>query len=134
YTNSGKTTLMKGLTKALEDGQDELFATLDTRVKIIDPKTRPRILVADTVGFIRNLPHSLIASFRSTLQEILEADVLVHVVDMSHDQYRQQLQATEEVLREIGAAEIPIIYAFNKLDRGNDPILPRILRSVYPNA
>lgn len=134
YTNSGKTTLMQGLTKAMESGEDELFATLDTRVKVIDPKTRPKILVSDTVGFIRNLPHSLVASFRSTLQEVVDADALIHVVDISHENYRQQLEATEAVLEEIGADDVPILYAFNKKDLLDDPVLPRILRGVYDHA
>ena len=134
YTNSGKTTLMKGLTKAIDSGEDALFATLDTRVKVIDPKTRPKILVSDTVGFIRNLPHSLVESFRSTLHEVIEADVLVHVVDISHENYRQQIEATTKVLEEIGAGHIPIIYAFNKVDALEDVVLPRIIRGVYDNA
>ncbi len=132
YTNSGKTTLMKGLTRSTMNGQDELFATLDTQVKVIDPKTRPKILISDTVGFIRNLPHGLIESFKSTLAEVAEADLIVHVVDVSHENYRAHMVTTDQVLKDIGAGDIPVFYAFNKLDQLDDRILPRILRGIYP--
>jgi GTP-binding protein HflX len=134
YTNSGKTTLLNALTRAQALAKDELFATLDPNVKVIDPATRPKILLSDTVGFIQNLPHGLVESFKSTLDEVLDADLLLHVVDISHDRYREQMQTTEQVLEEIGANVIPTIVVFNKGDRVNDPMLHRVLRAVYPGS
>ncbi len=134
YTNSGKTTLMKGLTKSSQTPKDELFATLDTNVKTIDPRTRPKILLSDTVGFIRNLPHGLIESFRTTLDEVNEADLLLHVVDVSYPFYEDHIKVTRSVLEEMGAGDIPQILVFNKSDRLNDPVLPRILRAAYPGC
>jgi GTP-binding protein HflX len=131
YTNSGKTTVMKAMTKANVQGENVLFATLDANVRTLDPSTRPKILLSDTVGFIRNLPHSLVESFKSTLDEVLEADLLLHVVDVSHRNYDAQLKTTMEVLKEIGAGEIPQILIFNKLDllEGGNQMLPRILKA-----
>ncbi len=134
YTNSGKTTLMRSLTKATIKARDELFATLDTNIKTIDPRTNPKILLSDTVGFIRNLPHSLVESFKSTLDEVSEADLLLHVVDVSHENYKSHMEVTREVLTEIGAGDIPQMMIFNKLDRLNDPMLPKVLHAAYPNS
>ena len=131
YTNSGKTTLMHSLTKTTVGGKDELFATLDTRVKTLDPKTRPRILLTDTVGFIKNLPHSLVESFKSTLNEVLEADLLLHVVDVSYPHYEEHIKVTRQVLNDIGAGDIEQIMIFNKLDLLDDAILPRVLKAAY---
>jgi len=134
YTNSGKTTLMKSLTQAQKEGKDELFATLDSSVKTLDPVTRPKILMSDTVGFIRNLPHSLVDSFKSTLDEVLEADLLLHVVDLSHPSFREHIQTTDTVLEEIGAGEIPEIMVFNKVDQVEEETLPRIIQRAYPGC
>lgn len=134
YTNSGKTSVMKGLTKATIEGKDELFATLDTNIKTIDPRTRPKILLSDTVGFIRDLPHSLVESFKSTLDEVSEADLLLHVVDVSHSHYRDQVVTTQKVLEEIGAAAIPTLMVFNKADQLDDKYLGKILKSAYPGS
>lgn len=134
YTNSGKTTLMKGLTRSQIAPKDELFATLDTNVKTIDPRTRPKILLSDTVGFIRNLPHSLVESFRTTLEEVNEADLLLHVVDVSFPSYEEHIKVTQQVLNDIGAGEIPQILVFNKVDQLRDMILPRVLRAAYPGC
>ena len=134
YTNSGKTTLMRMLTRSQNREENALFATLDTNIKVLDPSTRPKVLITDTVGFIRNLPHKLIESFKSTLQEVLEADVLVHVVDVSHENYREQMKTTEQVLKDLGADHLPVLYVFNKVDALDDMILPRILMSCYKNA
>ncbi|MCX6130785.1 MAG: GTPase HflX [Proteobacteria bacterium] len=134
YTNGGKTTLMKGLTKSNAAPKDELFATLETNVKTIDPRTRPKILLSDTVGFIRNLPHSLVESFRSTLDEVNEADLLLHVVDVSFPHYEDHIHVTRSVLEEMGAGDIPQILVFNKVDCLKDLILPRILRAAYPGC
>lgn len=134
YTNSGKTTLMNGLTNAGLLAKDELFATLDTNIKTIDPSTRPRILLSDTVGFIRNLPHSLVESFKSTLDEVKEADLLLHVVDVSHHAYDEHIKVTDTVLEEIGAGDVPTLMIFNKVDQLQDRFLPKILRQAYPGS
>ncbi len=135
YTNSGKTTLMNALTNEHLMAKDILFATLDTSVRVIDPKTRPKILLSDTVGFIKNLPHSLIESFKSTLQEVRDADLLLHVVDISSSNFKEQMEITNKVLEEIGATEIPVIYVFNKIDLiEDDPFLPKIMAKSYPKS
>jgi GTP-binding protein HflX len=134
YTNSGKTSIMSAVTRANVQAEDVLFATLDASVRTLDPSTRPKILLSDTVGFIRNLPHSLVESFKSTLDEVLEADLLLHVVDASHPNFRAQMQTTSDVLREIGAGDIPQLMVFNKLDKVADPVLPKILKAAYKNS
>ncbi|MBF0443044.1 MAG: GTPase HflX [Oligoflexales bacterium] len=134
YTNSGKTTVMRGLTKSQVEGKNELFATLDTNIKIIDPRTRPKILLSDTVGFIRNLPHSLVESFKSTLDEVVDSDLLLIIVDVSHQCYKDQLNTTLDVLGEIGASDVPHIVVFNKVDLLDDRMLPRILTSAYQKS
>jgi GTP-binding protein HflX len=134
YTNSGKTTVMKTLTRASIDGKDELFATLDSSIRTIDPNTRPKILLSDTVGFIRNLPHGLIESFKSTLAEVLDANLLLHVVDISHSNYKAQMETTDQVLQEIGAEEVESLIVFNKMDQVDDPFLPKILSKKYPGS
>jgi GTPase len=131
YTNAGKSTLMNRLTASEVFVDDRLFATLDSTVRIIDPKTRPPILLSDTVGFIEKLPHSLVASFRSTLQEVLEADLLLHVVDLSADTYSNQIEVTNEVLKEIGAGDKPSLLVFNKADLVKEYFLPKILERSY---
>ena len=120
YTNAGKSTLMRALTGSDALVADKLFATLDTTVRALHPETVPRVLVSDTVGFIKNLPHGLVASFKSTLDEALEASLLVHVVDSSDAGFERQLAVTEEVLHEIGAHAVPCLLVFNKLDRAGD--------------
>jgi GTP-binding protein HflX len=90
--------------------------------------------LSDTVGFIRNLPHTLVESFKSTLDEVLEADLLLIVVDISHDNYKSQLETTRNVLKEIGAGHLPVVHVFNKIDRVEDPFLGRILRQAYPGS
>src|SRR5437763_9791449 len=120
YTNAGKSTLMRALTRSEALVADKLFATLDTTVRVLDPETVPRVLVSDTVGFIKNLPHGLVASFKSTLDEALEASLLVHVVDASDPGFERQLAVTEEVLDEIGAQDLPRLVVFNKIDRAGD--------------
>jgi len=120
YTNAGKSTLMRALTGSEALVADKLFATLDTTVRALHPEGIPRILVSDTVGFIRNLPHALVASFKSTLDEALEASLLVQVVDASDPGFERQLAVTEEVLDEIGAKAVPRLLVFNKIDRAGD--------------
>jgi GTP-binding protein HflX len=116
YTNAGKSTLMRALTGSEVYVADKLFATLDTTVRALQPETRPRILVSDTVGFIHKLPHGLVASFKSTLDEALEASLLLHVVDVSDPAFERQMAVTAEVLSEIGAGRVPRILVLNKMD------------------
>ncbi|GAA4477864.1 GTPase HflX [Gluconacetobacter asukensis] len=117
YTNAGKSSLMRALTGSEVLVQDKLFATLDTTVRTLQPETRPRVLVSDTVGFIKQLPHDLVASFRSTLSEALEASLLLFVVDASDPTYEAQLEVSRSVLREIGADTVPSRLVLNKMDR-----------------
>jgi GTP-binding protein HflX len=117
YTNAGKSSLFRALTGSDVYVADELFATLDTTVRALAPETRPRILVSDTVGFIKNLPHDLVASFRSTLEEAREAHLLLHVVDASDPAWRVQREVTLSVLRELGALdEAEPLLVMNKVD------------------
>jgi GTP-binding protein HflX len=120
YTNAGKSTLMRALTGSEVLVADKLFATLDTTVRALHPESVPRVLVSDTVGFIKNLPHGLVASFKSTLDEALEASLLAHVVDASDPGFERQRAVTEEVLEEIGARDVPRLLVFNKIDRAGD--------------
>lgn len=117
YTNAGKSSLMRALTGSEVLVEDKLFATLDTTVRALAPETRPRILISDTVGFIQKLPHDLVASFKSTLDEALEASLLLYVVDASDPSAGAQLKVTHQVLAEIGAREIPSRLLLNKADR-----------------
>ncbi len=117
YTNAGKSSLMRALTGSDVLVADKLFATLDTTVRALHPETKPRLLVSDTVGFIKKLPHDLVASFRSTLDEALEASLLLYVVDASDPTHEAQLDVTHEVLREIGADSVPSLLLLNKADR-----------------
>jgi GTPase len=117
YTNAGKSSLMRALTGSQVLVEDKLFATLDTTVRALEPETKPRVLVSDTVGFIKKLPHDLVASFRSTLAEALEASLLLYVVDAADPTHEAQLEVTRDVLREIGAHAVPSKLIFNKADR-----------------
>ena len=117
YTNAGKSSLMRALTGSHVLVADKLFATLDTTVRALWPESRPRILVSDTVGFIKKLPHDLVASFRSTLDEALEASLLLQIVDAADPVFRAQMQVTREVLDEIGAGDVPWILVLNKIDK-----------------
>ncbi|TSC24100.1 GTPase HflX [Corallococcus sp. Z5C101001] len=133
YTNAGKSSLMRALTGSAVLVADQLFATLDTTVRAMQPETRPRILVSDTVGFIQKLPHDLVASFRSTLDEALEASLLLYVVDASDPTWAAQLDVTRTVLREIGADVVPGRLLFNKVDR-LDAAAQDALRAEHPEA
>jgi len=121
YTNAGKSSLMRALTGSHVLVADKLFATLDTTVRALWPETRPRILVSDTVGFIKKLPHDLVASFRSTLDEALEASLLLQIVDAADPAFRAQMQVTREVLNEIGAGDVPWLLVLNKIDKVAQP-------------
>ncbi len=116
YTNVGKSTLMNVLSKSDVFAENKLFATLDTTTRKVVFEQTP-FLLSDTVGFIRKLPHHLVESFKSTLDEVREADVLLHVVDISHPQYEEQFAIVNTTLAELGAAEKPTITIFNKLDK-----------------
>lgn len=120
YTNAGKSTLMRALTGSEVLVANKLFATLDTTVRTLYPESVPRILVSDTVGFIKNLPHGLVASFKSTLDEALDASLLLHVIDASDAGFARQLEVTDKVLKEIGADTVPRIRIFNKIDHVGD--------------
>ncbi len=116
YTNVGKSTLMNVLSKSDVFAENKLFATLDTTTRKVVFEQTP-FLLSDTVGFIRKLPHHLVESFKSTLDEVREADILLHVVDMSHPQYEEQLTVVNKTLAELGSAEKPTITIFNKMDK-----------------
>jgi GTP-binding protein HflX len=120
YTNAGKSSLMRALTGSAVLVADQLFATLDTTVRALKPETRPRVLVSDTVGFIKHLPHDLVASFKSTLDEALEASLLLFVVDASDPNHEAQLEVSRSVLQEIGADRVPSRLVLNKMDRVDD--------------
>jgi len=115
YTNAGKSTLMNLLSKSKVFAEDKLFATLDTTVRKVVIENLP-FLLSDTVGFIRKLPTHLVESFKSTLDEVREADVLIHVVDISHPNYKEQIEVVESTLRELGGGDIPTMLVFNKTD------------------
>jgi GTP-binding protein HflX len=135
YTNAGKTTLMNALTDSHLSARDSLFETLDSSVRTLKVHHKPKILITDTVGFIRHLPHALIASFQSTLNETSEADLLLHVVDVSHPTFKDHIRITDEVLREVGAADVPRLYVFNKFDQlEGEPRLGKILARTYPGC
>jgi GTP-binding protein HflX len=138
YTNAGKSTLMRALTGSEVYVADKLFATLDTTVRALTPAAHPRVLVSDTVGFIDKLPHGLVASFKSTLDEALEAGLLAQVVDASDPAFERQLQVTSEVLEEIGAGAVPRLVVFNKIDRVGDQAAQvaaaETLRARWPDA
>ena len=116
YTNAGKSTLMRALTGSEVLVANKLFATLDTTVRTLHPESIPRVLVSDTVGFIKNLPHGLVASFKSTLEEALDASLLLHVIDASDPGFERQIETTDDVLKEIDAQDVPRLRIFNKID------------------
>ncbi|KPJ52608.1 hypothetical protein AMJ39_07425 [candidate division TA06 bacterium DG_24] len=132
YTNAGKSTLMNALSSAGVTVADQLFATLDATTRQIDLGTRRDILLTDTVGFIRHLPHHLVASFHATLEETIEADLILHVVDVSHTAYRQQMATVDEVLSELGCIDTSTLVVFNKIDQLEDQSCLDLIRSRYP--
>jgi len=117
YTNAGKSTLLNKLTGASVLAEDTLFATLDPTTRRLRLPTNQNVLLSDTVGFIRKLPHDLVESFKATLEEVMEADLLLHVVDISHPQADEQIAAVNAVLEELGAQDKPMLMVFNKIDR-----------------
>jgi GTP-binding protein HflX len=125
YTNAGKSTLLNTLTKADVYAQDQLFATLDPTTRQLELPDKREAILTDTVGFIQRLPHQLVAAFKSTLEEALEADLLLHVVDVSHPLYKEQSAAVYQVLEEIGVKDKPILTVYNKIDKlPEDSALP----------
>lgn len=117
YTNAGKSTLLNTLTNSDIYAKDQLFATLDPTTRQLTLPNKQEIIITDTVGFIQRLPYQLIAAFRSTLEVVTEADLLVHVIDVSHELYKEQAAAVHEVLKEIGAETKPVITVYNKIDK-----------------
>ena len=117
YTNAGKSTLFNRLTRADAYVADQLFATLDPTTRKLHLGQGAQATISDTVGFVRDLPHSLVAAFRSTLEETVQADLLLHVVDASNPQHDEQVDAVNAVLAEIDAADIPQLVVWNKIDR-----------------
>ncbi|HYF39723.1 MAG TPA: GTPase HflX [Gemmatimonadales bacterium] len=136
YTNAGKSSILRALSGQHEIVvEDRLFATLDTLTREVDLGEGQRARVTDTVGFIRKLPHHLVASFRATLEEARAADVLLHVVDGSHHDWEGQLRVVEKVLSELGLADRPVILVFNKIDAVPDPAgFTRRVRELHPTA
>jgi GTP-binding protein HflX len=134
YTNAGKSTLFNALTGASAPAEDKLFATLDPMTRRLRLPTNQNVLLSDTVGFIRKLPHRLVEAFKATLEEVVQAELLLHVVDVSHPQADAQILSVNEVLAEIGAADKPTLMVFNKVDRcyANDS-LNRFL-DRFPNG
>jgi len=133
YTNSGKSTLLNALTGAEVFVENRLFATLDSTTRKLALTPQTSILLSDTVGFIRKLPHHLVASFRSTLEETIQADLLIHVVDLSHPQFRHQMETVRIVLSELGLEDRPRLLVFNKVDKIRDGAL-EWARNTYPSA
>jgi GTP-binding protein HflX len=134
YTNAGKSTLMKMLSGADVFIEDLLFATLDTTVRQIEITSNLKILLSDTVGFIRKLPHNLVASFRSTLAEVTEADLLLHVVDASHQNYTEHIAVVEKTLEELQTKLITSLLVFNKIDKLEDREILSEIKMKYPDA
>ncbi|MBN9692292.1 MAG: GTPase HflX [Verrucomicrobia bacterium] len=134
YTNAGKSTLLNALTGAGVLAEDKLFATLDPTTRRLRLPTNQNVLLSDTVGFIRKLPHDLVESFKATLEEVIEADLLIHVVDASHPQAHQQIEAVNAVLAELGAADKPTLMVFNKVDREVGASVSARLIQEFPNA
>ena len=134
YTNVGKSTLMNCLTGTDTLVEDKLFATLDSTVRKVKKNFPYPILLADTVGLLDKLPHDLVASFKSTLDEIRNANLLLHVVDISHPNFKEQLRVAEELLREMGAEELPMVLVFNKIDRMAEDNTLGHMKRQYPEA
>ena len=134
YTNSGKSTLLNALTNAGVLVEDRLFATLDTRTRKWTPASAVEVLLSDTVGFIRNLPHQLVASFKATLEEAVNADLLLHIIDASNPEALKQIKVAYKVLAEIGCGEKQILDVFNKIDAVKKIGELEMLQTLYPDA
>ena len=138
YTNAGKSSILRAIGNAPEVFvEDRLFATLDPLTREIDLGENSNVLVTDTVGFIRKLPHNLVASFRATLEEVNEADLLLHVIDASHHNWEEQREVVDQVLTELGAKEKPVLYVFSKIDAIPEPELAALrvrIGNLLPNS
>lgn len=134
YTNAGKSTLLNALTDAKVFVEDKLFATLDTTTRKLILKNNQELLLIDTVGFIRKLPHLLVAAFKSTLEEALTADILIHLIDASHPMAEEQADTTYEVLKELNAEKKPILTVFNKSDLVEDQTVIERMKFKYPHT
>ena len=134
YTNAGKSTLFNAITGASTLAEDKLFATLDPTTRRLRLPTNQNVLLSDTVGFIRKLPHDLVDAFKATLEEVIEADLLLHVVDISSPQAEEQIEAVNVVLDELGVADKPMLMVFNKIDRVTAPGLAKRFTGQYPNS
>ena len=133
YTNAGKSTLFKALTGAVFI-KDQLFATLDTTIRKLILDSSHKVLLSDTVGFIRKLPHNLIASFRSTLKEVLEADLIVIVLDISSTEIEDHLDTINNVLEDMGANDVPVLHVLNKVDKISDDKIEKVKRSFVDSV
>ncbi|MFQ6105066.1 MAG: GTPase HflX [Candidatus Glassbacteria bacterium] len=133
YTNAGKSTLFNRLTKGDAFVEDRLFATLDATTRVVTVGRR-KLLLTDTVGFIKKLPHHLVASFRATLEEVVEADLLLHIIDSSHPELEERLKTVDEVLGDLGVLAKPRIRVFNKIDLISDKSQLVMLRETYPEG
>jgi GTP-binding protein HflX len=134
YTNAGKSTVLNWFAAADVLAEDRLFATLDSTVRLVKLSAVHVVLLSDTVGFIRKLPHHLVASFKSTLDEVREADMLLHIVDVSHPLFEEQMTVVNETLDDIGATGKPTIIVFNKIDRLANRNVVGYLTSNHPDA
>jgi GTP-binding protein HflX len=134
YTNAGKSTILNALTGADALVEDKLFSTLDTKTRTWTLPSRQRVLLSDTVGFIRALPHHLVASFHATLEEVRQADLLLHVVDASRDEAADQIAAVRGVLKEMGCDGVPVIGVLNKSDRVEDALALRVLERTFEDS
>ena len=134
YTNAGKSTLLNKLTGASALAEDKLFATLDPTTRRLRLPTNQNVLLTDTVGFIRKLPHGLVEAFKATLEEVVQADLLIHVVDVSHPQAEEQIASVNAVLEEIGAAGKPTLMVFNKIDKLENPALVDMFLASHQHA
>ena len=134
YTNAGKSTLFKALTGADVFIKDQLFATLDTTIRKLVLDSSHKVLLSDTVGFIRKLPHNLIASFRSTLKEVLEADLIIIVLDISSPEIEDHLDTINNVLEDMGANDVPVLHVLNKVDKISDDKIEKVKRSFVDSV
>src|SRR6185503_17481766 len=134
YTNAGKSTLLNTLTGSATLAEDMMFATLDPTTRRLRLPTNQNVLLTDTVGFIRKLPHRLVEAFKATLEEVVQAELLLHVVDLSHPQAEEQILAVNSVLEEIGAAGKPTLMVFNKIDRFESRDLLNQYLERFPGA
>jgi len=134
YTNAGKSTLLNTLTDAGVFVEDRLFATLDTRTRKWSPVKGVEVLLSDTVGFVKNLPHQLVASFKATLEEAVNADLLLHIIDVANPDALKQIESVNKVLNEIGCGEKPVLEIFNKVDVVRKIGDLEILQTLYPDA